>query len=162
MTRLRTDRTTGFEKLILGVAALAAALVWWPTSPSTQQNAQQRQARFLAANDRLFDVTAMDRSLFDQSRRSSNAQATATPGARPAVTLDVKQRFTLTGVAQVGETAVAVFEERETKRSQRLQRGQVIADDWFLEDVTAITATIQNSSTSSRKTFKLKGADATQ
>lgn len=151
MTKTRVRNATNsstrwYETATLALAGLVALAIWLPLPLDDNALTQRRDAKFIAKGDAAASTTHLSaRPLLDPARRS----ATAKPKAASPNGEDLTERYTLRGLARVDSTDVAVFEDKTTKRSVRLQRGQTLGD-WYLAEVQGDQAILKNADGTAR------------
>jgi hypothetical protein len=137
------------EKTTLACAGMIALAVWLPLPGDESGLTQRRDAKFIAKGDPATSTTHLSaRPLLDPARKSASAD-TAKPKAASTNGEDLTERYTLRGLARVDNTDVAVFEDKTTKRSVRLQRGQTLGD-WYLAEVQGEQAILKNADGAAR------------
>jgi hypothetical protein len=149
MTRMRARNATNsstrsYETATLALAGLVALAIWLPLPLGDDALTQRREAKFIAKGDPAASTSHLSaRPLLDPARKSVSADTTK-PKASPLNGRDLTERYTLRGLARVDNTDVAVFEDKTTKRSVRLQRGQTLGD-WYLAEVQGEQAILKNA-----------------
>lgn len=142
------NRTSITERIVLGAAALVAVAIWIPWPAGGRGEAERQAARFVGRNDPSANVANLSaRPLLDPARATAKATMESEV---PATPVDVMERFVLRGLAQIGPTDVAVFEDRTSGRFVRLQRGQELAG-WYLSEVRDDNAILKNAASGERR-----------
>ncbi len=141
------------ENVTLALAGIAALAIWLPLPLDDTALTQRREAKFISSGDPSASTTHLSaRPLLDPARKSASADTAKSKTASPNGE-DVGERYTLRGLARVDDTDVAVFEDKTTRRSVRLQRGQALGD-WYLAEVQGEQAILKNADGAQRP-FKL-------
>lgn len=131
--------TSTIDGLAMGGAALVAAAIWlpWPTVSALEP--ERANLRFAGRDHPSADVSNLaKRPLLQVAPSAADLKPTAAPPST-----EPSEQFVLRGIARIGPTDVAVFEDRKAGQFIRVQRGQAVGG-WHLVEVANSEAVLKN------------------
>lgn len=133
------------EPITLALAGVMALAIWLPLPGDDAASTPRREAKFIGPGDPAASTAHLSaRPLLDPARTSASTNAAARSTSPESTSEDIGERYTLRGLARVDNTDVAIFDDKTTRKSVRLQRGQSIGD-WYLAEVQGDQAILKNT-----------------